>query len=108
MTRAPDRFNAEALAKVDPVIHAPARLAIVTVLAVAGGADFVFLLKHTGLTRGNLSSHLTKLEAADYVSIEKRFVERVPRTMVKLTGEGSEALKTYRRQLTQALECLPE
>jgi len=108
MTRAPDRFNAEALAKVDPVIHAPARLAIVTVLSVAGGADFVFLQKHTGLTRGNLSSHLAKLEAAGYVSIDKRFVGRVPRTLVKLTGEGSAALKTYRRQLAQALERLPE
>jgi DNA-binding transcriptional ArsR family regulator len=84
MTSDPDQYGAEELAKVDPVIHAPARLAIVTVLAMAGGADFVFLQKHTGLTRGNLSSHLAKLESAGYVATEKKFVQRLTRALEKL------------------------
>jgi DNA-binding MarR family transcriptional regulator len=108
MTRDPGLSDVETLAKVDQLIHAPARLAIVTVLTVAGGADFVFLQKQTGLTRGNLSSHLAKLEAAGYVSTEKKFVDRIPRTLVKLTDEGKQALRSYRQQLAQALEKLSE
>jgi DNA-binding MarR family transcriptional regulator len=91
------------IADLDPVIHAPARLAIMTALFVVEGADFVFLLKHTGLTRGNLSAHLAKLEAAGYITVEKKFVERVPRTLLKLTAQGTEAFHKYREQLQQTL-----
>jgi DNA-binding transcriptional ArsR family regulator len=87
----------------DPVIHAPARLAIVSMLFVVQSADFVFLQKHTGLTRGNLSSHLSKLEVAGYVAVEKKFVERVPRTLLKLTEMGMEAFRKYREQMQQTL-----
>jgi DNA-binding MarR family transcriptional regulator len=91
------------IADLDPVIHAPARLAIMTALYVVQGADFVFLQKHTGLTRGNLSSHLSKLEAAGYIAVEKKFVDRVPRTLLKLTGQGTSALLKYREQMQKAL-----
>ena len=92
----------------DPVVHAPARLAILGILYVVEIADFVFLMRRTGLTRGNLSTHLSKLEAAGYISIEKKFVERMPRTLLRLTKEGREALRKYRRQMSQALGELPE
>jgi DNA-binding MarR family transcriptional regulator len=98
----------EPIGELDLVIHAPARLAIVTMLHVAGGADFVFLQKQTGLTRGNLSSHLGKLEAAGYISVEKAFVDRVPRTLMTLTDAGREAFAQYRRQMRKRLDHLPD
>jgi DNA-binding MarR family transcriptional regulator len=92
----------------DPVVHAPARLAILGILYVVEIADFVFLMRRTGLTRGNLSTHLSKLEAAGYITIEKKFVERIPRTLLRLTRKGRDALRKYRRQMSQALGELPE
>jgi DNA-binding MarR family transcriptional regulator len=96
------------LGDVDPVIHAPARLMIVTALYVVEGADFVFLQKQTGLTRGNLSSHLMKLEEAKYIAVEKKFVHRTPRTVIRLTHDGRTAFEKYRRQMTAALSSLPK
>ncbi len=93
---------------IDPVVHAPARLTIMGILHVVEGADFVFLMRQTGLTRGNLSTHLSKLEAAGYVTVEKKFVERVPRTLLRLTDTGREALRKYRQQMRKALGKLPE
>src|SRR5947199_10495375 len=72
----------------DRLIHEPARLAILTVLSSVQAADFVFLQRTTGLTKGNLSSHLTKLEEAGLGRIEKRFVHKKPNTSVELTSEG--------------------
>lgn len=72
----------------DRLIHEPGRLAILTVLSSVKAADFVFLQRTTGLTKGNLSSHLTKLEDAGLVNIEKRFVRKKPNTNVALTPEG--------------------
>ncbi|HEY3296067.1 MAG TPA: transcriptional regulator [bacterium] len=108
MTSPAESGDFKPLAELDPVIHAPARLAIVAALCVVQEADFVFLQKHTGLTRGNLSSHLSKLEAAGYVTVEKKFVERVPRTLLKLTPQGLEAFHKYRQQMQQTLNELPE
>jgi DNA-binding MarR family transcriptional regulator len=108
MTVGNDNDGSKLIADVDPVIHAPARLAIMTALYVVQNADFVFLVKQTGLTRGNLSSHISKLEAAGYLTVEKKFVERVPRTLLSLTEAGREALRKYRTQMQQALGDLPE
>ena len=100
--------SVEPIGELDLVIHAPARLAIVTLLHVAGGADFVFLQKQTGLTRGNLSSHLSKLEEAGYIAVEKTFVERIPRTLMALTRAGRAAFSQYRRAMRRRLDDLPE
>jgi len=59
------------LASLDRVIHEPARLMIMTVLYAVSAADFIYLQNECGLTQGNLSSHLTKLEDANYVAVEK-------------------------------------
>lgn len=72
----------------DRLVHEPGRLAILTVLSSVTDADFVFLQRATGLTKGNLSSHLTKLEEAGLVAIEKRFVRKKPNTNVALTEVG--------------------
>ena len=94
--------------QIDRLIHEPARLLIAAHLYVVESADYVFLMGNTGLTWGNLSSHLSKLEAAGYVEITKEFVERKPHTMVKLTPEGRTAFDAYRRQMKALFDDLPQ
>lgn len=87
------------ISELDRIIHEPARLAILTVLSACDEADFTFLLRITGLTNGNLSSHITKLESAGLVSIVKRFVGKKPQTLVSLTAIGRRQLDGHWRQL---------
>lgn len=89
--------------ELDRVIHEQARLAIVTLLATIEEADFLYLLQATELTKGNLSAHLGRLEAAGYVEIEKAFRGKIPMTLARLTPGGLEALKTYRKEMTALL-----
>ncbi len=91
----------------DRLIHEPGRLAIMTVLSSVKAADFVFLQRTTGLTKGNLSSHLTKLEEAGLVTIEKRFVLKKPNTNVALTKEGKRRVTDHWLQL-ERLKSLSE
>jgi DNA-binding transcriptional ArsR family regulator len=83
----------------DRLVHEPGRLAILTVLSAVSDADFVFLQRTTGLTKGNLSSHLTKLEDAGLVTIEKRFVRRKPNTSVALTAAGRQRIADHWERL---------
>jgi len=83
----------------DRLIHEPGRLAILTVLSSVNDADFVFLQRATGLTKGNLSSHLTKLEEAGLVAIEKRFVRKKPNTNIALTEVGRMRITQHWEQL---------
>lgn len=87
------------LAALDRVIHEPARLAIMTVLYGAGEADFLYLQRECGLTQGNLSSHLAKLEEAEYVKIAKTFKGKYPLTICRLTQKGKNALESYVRKM---------
>ena len=87
----------------DRVVHEPARLVILVQLAFVEEADFLYLLRQTGLTKGNLSSHLTRLQEAGYVEIAKDFVGRVPRTRLSLTVLGRTAYTRYRARLAQLL-----
>ena len=89
--------------KIDAVIHAPARLQIVMQLFVVDAADATFLLNRTGLTWGNLSTHIAKLEEAGYVAVEKSFRGKKPRTMIQLTTKGRTAFQTYRSTMQAAL-----
>lgn len=90
--------------EVDRVIHEPARLLIVTILAAADQADFLYLLNASGLTKGNLSAHLSRLEAAGYITIEKSFRGKVPQTICQLTDEGRKAFETYRKQINRLMK----
>jgi DNA-binding MarR family transcriptional regulator len=83
----------------DRLIHEPGRLAIVTVLTSVKSADFTFLLQMTGLTKGNLSSHLSKLEAAGLLTIEKRFVHKKSQTTAALTTAGRRRVAAHWEQL---------
>lgn len=90
--------------EVDRVIHEPARLLIVTILAAADQADFLYLLNASGLTKGNLSAHLSRLEASGYITIEKSFRGKVPQTICQLTDEGRKAFETYRKQINRLMK----
>jgi DNA-binding MarR family transcriptional regulator len=89
------------LSGVDRLIHEPARMMIMTILNAVDEADFLYLLTETGLTRGNLSTHLSKLEEAGYIKIEKTFRGKIPRTVCTLSEAGRAAFEKYRKQLRQ-------
>jgi DNA-binding MarR family transcriptional regulator len=91
------------IAEIDRLVHEPARLMILALLYVVESADFVFMMHQTGLTRGNLSSHMSRLEAAGYIDIRKEFVDKIPRTLLRLTDEGREAFEAYRQDMMQVL-----
>ena len=86
---------------IDRVVHEPARLAILLVLEVCVDADFKFLQTLTGMAKSNLSLHLTKLENSGLIAIDKTFVRKKGRTVARLTKEGKEALREYRRTLEE-------
>lgn len=94
--------------EIDKTIHEPARLKIMAYLFVVESADFLFLQSQTGLTWGNLSSHLSKLESAGYVDVKKEFLDRKPHTVLQLTSEGRTAFQEYRQNMKQMFEELPE
>ena len=99
--------NLASLAEIDRNIHEPARLMVMAWLSVVESADFVFLMNQTGLTWGNLSAHLSKLEEAGYISVEKSFKGKRPNTMLQLTPQGRRAFQTYIQTMKQALNNLP-
>ena len=88
----------------DRLIHEPARLAILTVLSSVDWAEFSFLEEVCALSKGNLSSHLSKLEVAGLLEIEKSFRGKRPLTRVRLTDNGQQALQQYRAQLAKLLQ----
>jgi len=94
----------EQLANLDRRVHDPARLAILTALSSCERADFLFLLRITGLTKGNLSSHLSKLEEAGLVEIEKRFVRKKTQTLVRLSDTGRNTIESYWKEMEELRE----
>jgi DNA-binding transcriptional ArsR family regulator len=80
----------------DRLIHEPARLIIVTILNAVASADFLYLQRETGLTKGNLSAHLARLAEAGYITVEKTYRGRIPLTVCRLSGDGREAFRRYR------------
>jgi len=92
------------LAGVDRIIHEPSRSIILAILSAVESADFLYLQRETGLTKGNLSVHLSKLEEAGYVRIEKTYRGKVPLTLCQLTDQGRQAFDSYRKQLKQFVE----
>jgi len=96
-----DDVSFESLGSIDRLIHEPARLMIMAYLYVVDRADFLFLVRQTGLTLGNLSSHMSKLEAAGYIDVEKQFVGKKPRTLLRLTERGRSAFVHYQEHMQQ-------
>lgn len=91
------------LVELDRVIHEPARLMLAMILSTVESADFLFLQNETGLTKGNLSTHLSKLEKAGYVKIKKTFKGKYPLTICRMSQTGRHALNIYRFNIGKAL-----
>ena len=85
----------EELAALDRLVHDPSRLAILTTLEACETADFTFLQHTTGLTKGNLSAHVAKLEEAGLVEVHKGYVGKKPNTSLRLTSQGSQAVEEH-------------
>ncbi len=94
--------------EIDKLIHEPARLLMMAHLYVVEKADFTYLMRQTGLTWGNLSSHMSKLEEAGYIEVTKTFQDKRPNTMLALTEQGRTAFKEYRQQMLGMLNSIPE
>ena len=86
----------QTLLELDRLVHEPARLAILTILASVEEVQFKFVEEALGLTRGNLSSHVSKLEDAGYLVVTKAFEDRIPVTSYRITARGRKALESYR------------
>jgi len=99
MRDAPDPTPFGAIAALDRLVHSPARLAILTALSAHDLADFTYLLRLTGLTKGNLSANLAKLEAGKLVEVVKRIEARKTRTTARLTADGRRAIDAYWQQM---------
>jgi len=89
--------------KINKIIHEPGRLAILVYLSMVEFADFLFIKNITGLTKGNLSAHMSKLENAGYIEIIKEFVEKKPHTVLRITPKGQRALDEYRKQMSRII-----
>jgi len=96
--------SGETVPALDRTIHEPARLGIVALLYVLEAADFTFVQQKTGLTAGNLSAHVSKLQAAGLVEIDKSFSERRPLTTLRLTGPGRAAFLAYAAEMRRFLD----
>lgn len=94
----------EKILQLDPIIHAPTRLAILSILITVENANFTFLKESTGTTDGNLSTHLTKLEESGYINIEKMFKGKKPQTTCAITKKGRTAFEKYLEQLEQIVQ----
>jgi DNA-binding MarR family transcriptional regulator len=103
-----DSIKRHPFADLDRMIHSPARLMVMTYLYVVESVDYVYLTHLTGLTWGNLATHVGKLEEAGYVEIEKTFVNKKPYSVIKLTKQGRDAFKDYKDQMTGVFDDLPE
>ena len=91
------------IAELDRVIHEPGRLMIAALLFAVDKADFLYLQHETGMNKGTLSSHLSRLEEAGYVEVTKTYRGKVPQTLIRLSGAGRQAFEQYRRKLKGAL-----
>jgi DNA-binding MarR family transcriptional regulator len=108
MSEADEKADLATLTEIDRLIHEPARLAVISLLYVLESADFIFLMNQTGMTWGNLSAHMSKLEEAGYVLVEKTFKAKRPNTLLRLTPTGREAFRSYAEKMRKFFGDIPE
>jgi DNA-binding MarR family transcriptional regulator len=99
--------NPDDITNLDPLVHQPTRLLILATLYPVQSTDFIYLRKETGLTDGNLSAHVARLEKAGYVEMEKTYRGKTPLTIYQLTENGRRAFDAYREQLKILAATLP-
>ena len=100
--------NSNTMNEINQLIHSPARLRILIMLYVVENLDYVFLKNQTGLSWGNLATHLGKLEDAGYVSIQKGYQGKKPQSLIQLTSSGRAAFREYKETIQQMLDDLPD
>jgi DNA-binding MarR family transcriptional regulator len=108
MTKETESHPQHPLTNINQIIHAPARLTILALLYVVANLDYVFLKNQSGLSWGNLATHLNKLEDAGYVEITKGYQGKKPHSTIQLTEQGRQEFKKYKENLKQVLDDLPE
>jgi DNA-binding MarR family transcriptional regulator len=96
--------NSRSLVEVDRLIHEPSRSVILAILIAVKNSDFLYLQRETGLTKGNLTVHLSKLESAGYITIKKTYRGKIPLTLCEITENGRKAFENYRKQLQKFVE----
>jgi len=104
MTKEVGKTDLSSLAEIDRLVHEPARLAVISLLYVVDSADFTFIMNQTGLTWGNLSAHISKLEEAGYLEVEKTFKGKRPNTTLKLTSQGRLAFRDYVKRMKRVFK----
>jgi len=104
MSKDVDKVDISLLGEIDHLVHEPARLMVMSLLYVVDSADFTFLMSQTGLTGGNLSAHISRLEDAGYLEVTKTFRGKRPNTTVKLTSQGREAFRDYAKRMKQVFQ----
>jgi len=93
---------------INKLVHEPARLMILSFLYVVESVDYVFLVQHTGLTWGNLSAHINKLEAEGYIDIKKEFIHKKPNSLVSITKLGRDEFDKYRKHMKGIFDDFPD
>jgi DNA-binding MarR family transcriptional regulator len=93
---------------IDTLLHEPVRLRLLTFLSMLERADFMYLLRQSGVSKGNLSVQMAKLEEAGIVSVDKELVDGRPRTTYSLSAKGRKALSQYKRTMQEVLSKLPD
>jgi len=96
--------SAMEILNIDRLVHSPARLAILTYLSVVEEGDAIYLLNQTGLTWGNLSANITKLQEAEYIDVDKEFKNKKSHTTLKLTDRGRKAFHDYQNLMKGLLD----
>ncbi len=85
--------------ELDPILHAPLRLAVVSLLLSVKEAEFTFIKEKTNSTAGNLSVQITKLKDAGYIEVTKQFRDNYPLTICRITPKGVDAFENYVKAL---------
>ena len=101
-------MSAESVPEVDVLLHEPARLRILALLALVDEADFMYVLRRTGLSRGNLSVQLGRLESAGTIGLHRQLEKNRPRTTYFLTREGLDSLRVYKHALLNLIAPFPD
>ena len=89
--------------ELDALVHSQVRLACLSILTGAEEAEFAYLRERCGASDGNLSVHLSKLEAAGYIQAKKHFVGKKPQSLYRITEKGRTAFSTYVQNLKSLL-----
>ena len=94
------------IAEIDRLVHEPARLMVMASLYVVESADYTYLMRQADITWGNLSAHISKLEEAGYIEIEKTYRGKRPYTLLRMSPQGREVFEEYVKKMKNIMDNL--